>query len=511
MYKQSFYNLLETDDKGRTILFNTKSGGVVVPESKDTDKFLSVLNKPSSYDKDDLMKKQLIESKYLIDDKSDELQELKEAHEKSIDNVKINNLGFIIVPTEYCNFACPYCFVYDYDRPSMPDEVYDGMYNAIVKKIAECKEEENLLKRKAEKGNKSQDEIDKIKVPTYVSITWFGGEPTMKYKQIISFMDRLLELEKKNEGLRLDAGMITNGYLLNYEMLKQFVDRKINFFQITLDGDKETHDQTRYLRGSKGATFDIIYRNLLEIKNKADKKLKFRISIRSNFMKVNIDSMKKLDKKFNSDFAGDDRFSNYFHQVYDSEKELGSLNNDLYTEEEGISTACRLNACNVHETLKKNPVDRMYEILPRPKSHPCFATANTYCVTVKGALFACESMIGEDDKAVGIINRDGSIDFNEENFRKWKGSTFADKDTYKNCFECKLMPVCVGGCRYNKLLNIMEGCISTEEVIREKMQFYLDEYLNKANEGIEKCYKYMVLKRKKRMGIAILQDVRIAM
>ncbi|MCX5773009.1 MAG: SPASM domain-containing protein [Fusobacteria bacterium] len=486
-YRESIYNL-KYENNGRVVVFNFKTGGVVVPDKQDTENFKNVLSNPKKFDKDDTMLKQLVDYKFVVDSDEDEIGNIKELHELAIEEAK-QHIGYVIVPTEYCNFACPYCFIYSYDRPPMSQEVFDGIYNSFILKIEENKKKELELKEKAKEEGKTEEEIEKIIIPTRVDVSWFGGEPTCAADSIIKFMDRVLELEKNYTNVHVGSTMITNGYLLNFDLLKKFVDRKITFFQITLDGNKQTHDQTRYLRGNKGPTFDTIYKNLLEIKEKSTPEMNFNISIRSNFLNSNIDSMLELKDMLKKDFEDDKRFSNYFHQVYQAENDTGEIAEKIFGEKDGLDTACQLNNSYDIEKLKLSQIEHLYSVLPRPKFHPCFSTNNTYCVTVKGALFACESMVGEDSKAVGKLNQDGTMEFYDKMFKKWKDSMFNNLTQYKNCIDCKLLPVCIGGCKYNKIEVLMEGCLATEDTVMEKLKNYLDVYLLKEHEPKheEKC------------------------
>lgn len=77
-------------------------------------------------------------------------------------------------------------------------------------------------------------------------------------------MNRLTEklrtlAEKKN--VKYSANIITNGYLLNQEIVDTLAQCNVKFAQITLDGIGEAHDATRHLVGG-GSTFERIAESL---------------------------------------------------------------------------------------------------------------------------------------------------------------------------------------------------------------------------------------------------------
>lgn len=91
------------------------------------------------------------------------------------------------------------------------------------------------------------------------------------------------ELSKK-KNLSVYSSVITNGYLLNKEISDELVELGITFVQVTIDGDKHTHDERRMLHNGNG-TYDRIIQNLLEANDKLN------IAVRVNISKDNTDCM----------------------------------------------------------------------------------------------------------------------------------------------------------------------------------------------------------------------------
>lgn len=101
--------------------------------------------------------------------------------------------------------------------------------------------------------------LSNIKQEQSLKIIWYGGEPLMGIKAIkiiseIIIANQLLYKE-------FVAEIVTNGYYLTKNMAKLLKSLHVNYVQVTLDGDKETHDKRRCLVDGT-PTFDRIIKNI---------------------------------------------------------------------------------------------------------------------------------------------------------------------------------------------------------------------------------------------------------
>lgn len=145
-------------------------------------------------------------------------------------------VSLTICPTMNCNFACTYCFE-KHRTGIMSKKVQDDVVS-LAERITDMLPAENL------------------------NVTWFGGEPLMGMNVITELTEKLRTLaEKKN--MKYSADIITNGSLLNQEIVDTLVQCDIKSAQITLDGIGEFHDATRHLTGG-GSTFERITEKLAE-------------------------------------------------------------------------------------------------------------------------------------------------------------------------------------------------------------------------------------------------------
>ena len=83
------------------------------------------------------------------------------------------------------------------------------------------------------------------------------------------------------------VNIITNGLLLTPEVVDRLLPFGLNGVKITLDGDRDTHNRMRPLRGGQG-TFDRIIENIRRVAGKC------RIAIGGNFDESSVDSYPAL-------------------------------------------------------------------------------------------------------------------------------------------------------------------------------------------------------------------------
>ena len=431
-YKTSRYNfLLETDDE-KYLLYNSKSGAFAATPISIKDKIGKLLSNPSS-DCDENIKKELIAGSFLIESNVNEIEEMRKLHKER--KAKKDILTLTIMPSERCNFRCPYCFEHERRNLDMQDGVYDALLNLIKKSI----------------------------VPNFkLNIGWFGGEPTLAHKKIVGFMGKVNQISKENKFSHTSYSMITNGYLLTPNLFKQYLDLGLKMFQITVDGDENQHNLTRYLANGKG-TFKTIWKNLLALKSINGN---FSITVRCNYLKGKDQELQAFMDKFHAEFGDDKRFSLYFYAVFGhstKRNESCSFADDLLTMEEGFfkSNEYSYHLAKIMEIADKDK--QQVAALPIPRSIYCATPTDTlWVVGADGLLFKCDQFAGSKEFACGQLNPDGSIDKFDNNLNFWITTPYDTND--KKCLDCKLLPICQGGCAgFQKSLG--KGCYCTEDHI----------------------------------------------
>src|SRR5213078_3836735 len=88
-------------------------------------------------------------------------------------------------------------------------------------------------------------------------------------------------------GVPLSTSIITNGLLLTEEVVDRLLPYGLRGVKITLDGDRETHNRMRPLRGGQG-TFDRLIENIRSVAGRTS------IAIGGNFDESSADSFSGL-------------------------------------------------------------------------------------------------------------------------------------------------------------------------------------------------------------------------
>jgi len=88
-------------------------------------------------------------------------------------------------------------------------------------------------------------------------------------------------------GVTLSLGIITNGLLLTEELVDRLLPYGLGYVKVTLDGDRDKHNEMRPLRGGQG-TFDRIVENVRKVAGKV------RIAVGGNFDADSVESFPAL-------------------------------------------------------------------------------------------------------------------------------------------------------------------------------------------------------------------------
>ena len=454
-YKSSYYNFIKDYGENK-IAYNSKTGAVCLIEKDSTDKFMQIIENPEAADHTEEFFKNILEEGFIVEKDHDELQDLKELNHmvSSVSNV----LRLTILPTETCNFTCPYCFIYTHRNKHMLEKTWKALFKLCQDFCEKNKDEKGFL----------------------LNLIWYGGAPLLVGKKIIEFMNKINNLLSQYPNGTLQSSILTNGYLLDFEMFQQLCRVNVRHIQVTVDGDAENHDKLRTLANNQ-PTFDKIYSNLLSIKENVLKDEKFTFAIRCNFLKSSVESSKRLIELFKKDFSQDKRFSLYFRPVYDFETDHESdeiEKSDFFGMTEGIQKQNELLLLTgqdiKHEYSVSNP-------LPEPIPSWCDSVnQNAYIIGYDGSIYICDTLITESEKAVGVLNDDGTITLKEE-AKCWRKSIFerfdeVDGGSVQECIQCKLLPVCMGGCVRTRINNKGKACFWTEELIYKAMDEYAKLY-----------------------------------
>lgn len=314
-----------------------------------------------------------------------------------------NHLLLTIAITRACNFDCSYC--YEGNRSGLP------MSAEIEEKLIQF-----IRRFKTQK----------------LGITWYGGEPLLAFDRIESIDRKLKELGKE-----YTASMVTNGYLLTGQIIGKLNDLNIKMIQITLDGNKETHDSRRYLKSRKG-TFEKILSNLDSLMASDYKGVvHIRVNVDTRNEDEFIDVYRMMENRYPEDF--NKRISVY----------PGFVKGDEHPDVSCFFDSDKKGAF-IAKMMKEHEVKALSIYPYRPPTGCTMTKRNAYVVGPDGELYKCWDDVGDASMVVGHI----------DSFTNWnmpliaEGMVAASYLDSPECKECYYFPVCDGGCHKARQKNL---------------------------------------------------------
>ncbi len=348
-------------------------------------------------------------------------------------------LTLTVAPTMACNFKCTYCYEGErVQNVTMSEEVIDGLIKFIKKH--DCK---NL------------------------NLTWYGGEPLCVWEKIV-------EITKRIEALgipEIHYGMVTNGSLINEEIIKFIAERKFDYIQITLDGDKETHNKRRPMKNGH-QSFDVIFASLDKIYDYCNRNKKhINVRIRVNLDKTNLNDYAKvyelIEKKYSKAF---EIYPAFVFQ--DSESNCHSA--DCMSSLE--STEYLLNL------VKGNNLPASFIFPLKNRLCGCsIQVVNSFVIDSKGDIYRCWEEIAIKEKSLGNVIT-GFKDLNNViQYHVMESSGFEDEI----CKDCLFLYSCMGGCPKHRRENmqlkkeINPVCLNIKNNPKEYLETYYEKKVKK--------------------------------
>jgi uncharacterized protein len=341
-----------------------------------------------------------------------------------------DQLRVTVLTTLQCNFACDYCFQGDH-----------GDYNKFAEKMS--------LETAARVAAWTEQRLDDVAPGSFV-LTLFGGEPLLNLPVAYYLAERLWNACTAR-GVRMMLNVITNGLLLTPEVVDRLAPYGLNGVKITLDGDHDTHNRMRPLRGGQG-TFDKIVENVRRVADKC------RITIGGNFDESSVDSYPALlDFLRGQDFA--DKLAKVafkpvireprpqqpkgFIPITAVASDGKPLNGTCMTSAGGGTSIC--GDCNFVDEkmsfLREETKKRGFYTNDGVHMGPCeIHRRHAHTIAPDGSLYACPGFTGDKTQTTG------HIDGRRDEIRARAATQFELLAAWKECADCAFIPVCAGGC-----------------------------------------------------------------
>ena len=308
---------------------------------------------------------------------------------------KSSHYDLMINPTLDCNLNCWYCY----------EEHISGskMSSTIIA---------NIIKHLKNKNKTEPFES--------LTVSFFGGEPLLKIKSVVTpIIEQIIKFTNQNN-INIDFGFTTNGTIITNDFLSLLKDTQVNF-QITIDGDKITHNKIRGFKNKNNSnSYDIIISNIKKIVKQLNR---YKITLRINY---NAKTLKDATKIINDlKFIPNTNLSFNLEKVW--QEDIKNINSD---ELKFLTEEIRNQGYSV-DVLEFNRTDYI-----------CYAdNYNQALINYDGNVFKCTARDFTKDNAEGYLNDDGVI--------IWKLNKLT-KRLYSGiqtiCKDCKLLPSCPGVC-----------------------------------------------------------------
>lgn len=376
----------------------------------------------------------LEEHGFLAEPSEEKLKLMELRYQRNAACFSTGYVGLTICPTLACNFACPYCFEHSQSDATVMDNRTIEALIAFIKKHNDAR---------------------------HLSVSWYGGEPTLAFSVIETLTEKFIEAFPDYA----DAGIVTNGYLLDQAKIERLDDLRITSVQITLDGSEQTHNQRRTLRNG-GATYEQILHNIDLL---MDSGWKGNCAIRVNVDKTNRHEYVTLHKELLRRYKGRNL------SVYPGH--VNTFEGHDYDQQCGI---CNSDWSNFQfDGYRKDGITPRGGFFPASGAHnTCIATSHQgYVVGPKGELYKCWEDVGKQDMVIGSVHEEPFLTSPELLTRYTIGT---DPHSDSECLECKVFPVCGGGC-VNKRMRVQqfgEGGLDYCSPLKESLEQYLDLYMD---------------------------------
>lgn len=347
-------------------------------------------------------------------------------------------LEITLIPTDACNLRCEYCYETNGNH-FMEDSTVEMVVDHISRKLHQYK---------------------------CFRLNWFGGEPLVNSKLVVSLSDRLYKLCRKHR-VAFYGSITTNGYLLSEEIVKSLLSVGIRTFQVTVDGTEKIHNVSRPHKVNDDS-YSRIISNLVNM-SKSD--YRFHVAYRMNLSKQIIRNFEECIGVFEKYFAQDPRFSVLLQPVSNWGGDRIDQNYEYIDMMEWLEC---------EEIIRKKKL-RLFDNFEIPlKFKPCEASCkHAYYINYDGSILKCTLPLYDKNTSNREVNQIGHLNnlrndcIDRGNEFQWLSPTLNNK----KCNSCKLLPICINTfCPYKTKFTKTAPCYFEEfmEIIKRKSIGYID-------------------------------------
>lgn len=330
-----------------------------------------------------------------------------------------NTQFYRIYTTLACNAHCYYC----YERGCAPIAMSTDTANMVAQFI-----------------------IDRMVSNSDIGIEWFGGEPLLNVPIITLITSRVLAACGERN-IHFWSRMVSNGILFDQNTIETAKEKwNLRHVQITLDGLKETYERIKSFSALN--SFEKVIGNIDLLLQHG-----IKVTVRLNYSDDNLDEIKATIDYLAILFGDIPGFRLYFHRIMDANADNSALASDC-------SDIELLEKC-----IQKGLVRDVLGLLIR-RDEICSAhMIRSYLILPNGNLGKCSQACTAGDVVGDVFH---GVD--EKRLVRWCSPLLP-----KQCMACKLLPLCNGGCMYERFAN-KPFCFFSEKKVNYILTRYLQDY-----------------------------------
>ncbi|WP_455664570.1 radical SAM protein [Phocaeicola sp.] len=386
--------------EGNIICMNGITGSVFSLKKNEFDFMKRLMNDEILQEKYPQLTHKFIRTRFLTTSMNDEKNHLKELHKRA------NNNGvwyLILNPTQDCNFRCWYCYE-KHPKGWMQPEIMDRIKQLVNHIFAE----------------------GEIK---HFRLSWFGGEPLLYFDEVIYPLSIYIKQCAEKYNINFSNSITTNGFLLTKEIINKCKEVDLNSFQITLDGDRDSHNKIRNQRGEP--SFDRILQNCIDLTSNYTKSI-IQLRINYNTKSIQHDFSTILDsipQRLRS------QFYIQFQRIWQTIENEGN--------DDDVKKVLDENFAKLKSSGFNLSVDTNYRVF---KGILCYADRMNYAnINYDGNVYRCTAQNYTQETALGYLDENGHIIWNKEKTEGISKQAFFDNPA---CLNCKYLALCGGPCFY---------------------------------------------------------------
>lgn len=356
-----------------------------------------------------------------------------------------NGISLIyIIPSNFCNLACKYCFIGKLDDNAVQEIEFKTIDNIIQKYVAHLRKN-HFLK---------------------ASVVFYGAEPLTAFNKIKYAVEKF----KSIIDINWEFSIVTNGTLINDEIVAFFKENNFGV-GVSIDGPKDINDLNRIFKyNSDISVYDTIISKLKVLKDNG-----VSVGLSITLTQAILDNKKKFFEWLKNLGVKDINYNllHYTSKCDDWEQYYCAASKFLF-ESDKILRQLNVVDDRLQRKIRAFNSDEF-------KYNDCGAIGgHQLCFAPNGDITVCHGYWHSEKERCGNINNDSFEDVMEtQTFKKWQNNLTVRK---AECLNCEAIYMCGGGCAmqsedlFGDQNNIDRGfCIHTKESLKELLEDLVEQ------------------------------------